>query len=195
MNRSHLFAIAIGLTVLPLVLCCGCGEGREIVLTPQGTFTVSHLQGREVGRQYAEHDLPDYAVVWSLSEIRTNLRGDFLDGFVEGLAGTSAAESAASCRKVLQDALSGNQFETAKDLGAKHAAKAATNEQVQGTIHSSLGVSRGVALGWKAGYIKGFASQRIADSAAAAAIKESRIGQMHIEAAAMYHALRAAIEP
>jgi len=192
MNRLPFFVIATCLIVLPLWLC-GCDEDQEIVMTPEGTFTPSYLKGRDVGRQFGGKSLTDYAVVWSLQEVRTNLRDDFLDGFVEGLAQVGAADSAAAWREVLRDAVTGNQFETASDLGAKHAGGAVTNEQVQGTIHSSLGVSRGVALGWKAGYIKGFAAQRIADTAATETIDEVRIKELHAEAAATYHALRAAI--
>jgi hypothetical protein len=195
MNRLLAFAIVICSVLLPLGLCGGCDEAQEIVMTPEGSFTPSYLTGRDVGGQYAGGESPDYAVVWSLYEIRTNLRDDFLEGFAEGLTRAGGGDSAADLCEVLQDAMSGNQFETARDLGAKHAAHALTNEQIQGTIHSSLGVSRGVALGWKAGYIKGFAAQRTANIAAAGTVGEARIKQSHTEAAAMYHALRAAIGP
>ncbi len=193
MNRLLVFMIATCLVVLPLCLCGGCDEEQKIVMTPEGTFTPSFLEGRDIGRQYAEGSLPDYAVVWKLQEVRTDLRSEFLDGFVAALNQAGMASSAAAYRDVLRDAVTGKQFETAKDLGAKHAAGAVTNEQVQNTIQSSLGVSQAVALGWKAGYIKGFASQRIADTAAAGAISETRIKQLHAEAAETYNALRAAI--
>ena len=195
MNRLFFSTILACSIVLPLVLCGGCDETQEIVMTPEGTFTVSFLEGQEAGRHYAEEGLPAYVLVWRLYEVRTNLRGEFLDGFEAGLAKAGATASATAYRVVLQDAMSGNQFETARDLGAKHAAQAVTNEQIQGTIHSSLGVSQGVALGWKAGYIKGFASRRIADTAAAASVNESRMSELQTEAAATYHALRAAIGP
>ena len=147
----------------------------------------------DLGRQYIEEGLPDYVLVWNLYDIRTNLRGDFLEGFAEGLSQAGAGDAATAYCTVLHDALEGNQFQTAKDLGTKHAAKALTNEQIQGTIHSSLGVSKGVALGWKAGYIKGFAAQRVADTAASASVGEKRIEQLRAEALATYNALRAAI--
>ena len=138
MNRLFFSTILACSIVLPLVLCGGCDETQEIVMTPEGTFTVSFLEGQEAGRQYAEEGLPAYVLVWRLYEVRTNLRGEFLDGFEAGLAKAGATASATAYRVVLQDAMSGNQFETARDLGAKHAAQAVTNEQIQGTIHSSL---------------------------------------------------------
>jgi hypothetical protein len=195
MNRLLAVVIVTCSIVLPLGLCGGCEGTEEIVMTPEGTFTLSYLKGRDVGEQYVAGELPDYAVVWDLYETRTNLREDFLEGFAEGLTRAGAGASAADLCEVLGDSMSGNQFGTARDLGAKHAAGALTNEQIQGTIHSSVGVSRGVALGWKAGYIKGFAAQRIADTAARSAVSETRIKQLHAEAAATYHALRAAIGP
>jgi hypothetical protein len=195
MNRLLASVIATCLITFPLGLCGGCDGTEEIVMTPEGTFTPSYLEGRDVGGQYAAGELPDCAVVWSLYETRTSLRDDFLEGFAEGMTRSGAGSSAEDFCNVLADSMSGNQFETARDLGAKHAAGALTNEQIQGTIHSSLGVSRGVALGWKAGYIKGFAAQRIADTAASGSVNEARMKQLQAEAAATYNALRASIGP
>jgi len=192
MKRLFPLTITMCWIVSLFCLCTGCDQRQEIVMTPEGTFTPSYLRGREIGRQYAEQALPDYEVVWNLHDVRTDLRDDFLDGFASGLG---QADNVAACRRILREALTGNQFDSASELGIKHAARAVTNEQIQGTLHSSLGVSRGVALGWKAGYIKGYASQRLADTAAAATVNESRIREFHAEAAASYHALRAAIGP
>lgn len=195
MNRLLILTVASGSVLLGLGLCGGCNENEEIVMTPEGTFSASYLQGRDVGRRYGAKELPDYALVWSLSEIRTDLRADFLDGFQAGLTQSGAADAATAWRTVLQDAVSGSQFETARELGGRHAAGTISSEQIQGTIHSSLGVSRGVALGWKAGYIKGYAARRITDVAAAERISDKRIKELHAEAAATYHALRASIGP
>ncbi|UCD51208.1 MAG: hypothetical protein JSW27_00980 [Phycisphaerales bacterium] len=195
MNRLLAFVIVTCSITFPLGLCGGCDEAEEIVMTPEGTFTPSYLKGREVAGQYAAGELPDYAVVWSLYETRSSLRDDFLEGFAEGLNKAGAGNSAADFCEILRDSMSGNQFETARDLGTKHAAAALTNEQIQGTIHSSLGVSRGVALGWKAGYIKGFAAQRIADTAASGTVGQSRMRYLRAEAATTYNALRASIGP
>lgn len=193
MNRLLILTVATGSILLGL--CVGCDKDEEIVMTPEGTFSASYLQGRDLGRRYGAKELPDYEVVWSLAEVRTDLRAEFLDGFQAGLAQGGTADAATAWRTILQDAMAGTQFETARELGGRHAAGAVTSEQVQGTLHSSLGVSRGVALGWKAGYIKGYAARRIADLAAAESVSEARIKDLHAEAAATYHALRASIGP
>jgi hypothetical protein len=194
MNRLRFtFAAMMFGLVLPLCFCGGCDENEEIVMTPEGTFSAWYLQGQDTARQYAAGNLADYEVVWRLYDLLASQREEFLDGFEAGYSDAGDPDSAATYRTVLQEAVTGKQFDTAKDLGAKHADKAVTNEQIQGIIHSSLGVSRGVALGWKGGYIRGFGAQRIADTAAADAVDELTIAALHKEAAAAYHALRAAI--
>jgi hypothetical protein len=153
----------------------------------------AYLDGRQAAQQYAAGDLTDYELVWKVYDVGASARQPFLDGLAEGLQQAGKAAEAETYRTLLAEAVTGNQFATAKDVGAKHARRAITNEQVQGVIHSSLGVSRGVALGWKAGYIRGFAAQRLADTAAAGAVDQRAIGRFHKEAAVVYHALRAAI--
>ena len=98
-------------------------------------------------------------------------------------------------RARLEEAVSGDQFRTAVGLGARHAARTVTNEQTEEVIRSSAELSPGVSLGWKAGYIRGFAAQRLADIAARGAVTEAIRGQLQMEAAATYHALRAAATP
>lgn len=194
MNRLRFtFTAMMFALVLPLCFCGGCDENEEIVMTPEGTFSAWYLQGQETARQYGAGNVADYEVVWRLYDLLAGQREEFLDGFEAGYSDAGGADSAATYRTVLEEAVTGKQFDTAEGLGAKHAAKAVSNEQIQGIIHSSLGVSRGVALGWKGGYIRGFAAQRIADTAAADTVDELSIAQFHKEAAATYHTLRAAI--
>lgn len=193
MNRLHSFSIVAFAILLPLCLCSGCGGRKEIVMTPEGTFSASYLEGQDAARQYAKGDLADYELVWKLHDHQSADQTDFLDGFEAGLAETHQDEQVSAYRVVLEEAVRGNQFQTAQELGSKHARKSVTNEQIQGIIHSSLGVSQGVSLGWKAGYVRGFGAQRVAETAAAASVNEEVIRQLHQEAVAMYHALRAAI--
>lgn len=186
--RGTLFA-----SVAVLCLFGGCGGEKEIVLTPEGTFSVSYLEGKEIGGQYTAGQIKDYELVWAAYDQGADTRGQFLDGFAAAVAATGQGAQAAERRAVVDEAVSGNHFETARNLGTRHAGGLITNEQVQGVIHSSLGVSRGVSLGWKAGYIRGFGAQCVADEAAAGSVNEDKIAACHKEAAATYDALRAAI--
>lgn len=193
MKGQHLFWGVFLASVLPLCLCGGCDGTEEIVLTPEGAFSVSFLEGKGVGRQYAAGELADYELVWAAYDLALDKRTQFIEGFEAGLVEAGEQAQAVAYRTVLEEAVTGNHFETAKDLGTRHARKLISNEQIQGVIHSSLGVSKGVSLGWKAGYIRGFAAQRVAERAAAGSVNEQKIKGFHKEAAATYHALRAAI--
>jgi hypothetical protein len=120
-------------------------------------------------------------------------RPAFLDGFVDEFTRAGFPTRGIEGRALLEEAISGTQFQTASDLGSRHAARSVTNEQVQGVIRSSLGVSKGVALGWKAGYVRGFAAWRLADTARTGTVNEATIHRFHREAATSYQALRAAV--
>jgi len=193
MNRLYLFSIVACTVAFSMCLCGGCEESVKVAEKPERLLSARFLDGQRAAQQYAAGELADYEVVWKVYDLDAGEWQPFLDGFAEGLAGAGKQTQAATYRAVLQEAITGNQFQTAKDLGSKHAREAVTNEQIQGIIHSSLGVSRGVALGWKAGYIRGFAAQRVAERAATAFVDEKTIRGFHKEAAATYHALRAAI--
>lgn len=193
MKGQYLFWGTLFASVVALCLFGGCGGREEIVLTPEGTFSVSYLEGKEIGGQYVAGEITDYELVWAAYDHGADTRGQFLDGFAAALAATDRGAQAAGHRVVVDEAVSGNHFETARDLGTRHAGGLITNEQIQGVIHSSLGVSRGVSLGWKAGYIRGFGAQCVADEAATGSVDEEKIQACHQEAAATYDALRAAI--
>jgi hypothetical protein len=151
------------------------------------------FDGRRAAQQYAQGRLADYELIWKLYDLDPDDRPPFLHGFVEAFTPAGDPTKGAMYRGLLKEAISGPQFRTAMELGTRHAAQAVTNEQIQGIIRSSLGVSPGVALGWKAGYIRGFAAQRVVQTAATASVNEATIAQLRKEAAATYHALRAAV--
>lgn len=189
-------ALLIGLCLTVVVSGLSCESSRtiEIAEPPPEPISPSVLDGRQTAQQYAGGQLTDYELVWKLHDLDPNDRPPFLHGFVEAFTQAGDPARGVAYRGLLEEAVSGPQFRTATELGTKHAARAVANEQVQGVIRSSLGVSPGVALGWKAGYIKGFAAQRVVETAAVASVNEATIAQLRREAAAMYHALRATVE-
>lgn len=193
MNRLCLFSIMAYAVALPICLCGGCEESAKVADEPEGPFSPRFLDGKRAAQQYAAGELADYEVVWQVYDLDAGEWQLFLDGFAQGLAEAGKQTQAAAYRAILKEAITGNQFQTAKDLGSKHARKAVTNEQIQGIIHSSLGVSRGVALGWKAGYIRGFAAQCVVERAATGSVDEETIRKFRREATATYYALRVAI--
>jgi hypothetical protein len=193
MNHLYSFSVVACTVALSMCLCGGCGENVKVADESEGPISPRFWDGQRAARQYAAGELADYEVVWEVYDLDAAEWQPFLDGFAEGLTEASKQTPAAAHRAVLEEAITGNQFQTAKDLGSKHARKAITNEQIQGIIHSSLGVSRGVALGWKAGYIRGFAAHFVAERAATGSVDEETIRGFHREGGVTYQALRSAI--
>ncbi len=196
--REHR-TIALGISLLSLLglLTFGLGCQEEVaqkspvmeVNEPNSPF---FFEGQEWASKYLNKKAMDYELVTVLHDLTLDDQGFFLDGFVDRFTTLGQQTEGVAYRKVLEESVSGNQYDTAKELGQKHARGSVTNEQIQGVIHSSLGVSRGVALGWKAGYVKGFAAQLISMSAGNGSLDEERLHNAHTEAAATYYALRAA---
>jgi hypothetical protein len=193
MNRWHFFSIMVCTVALLMCLCGGCEKNAKVAVVSEIPLSPRFLEGQETAQQYTAGNLADYEVVWKVYDLKVEDWQPFLDGFVRGLAGAGKQAQAVAYRNVLKEAITGNHFKTANEIGLRHAQKAITNEQIQGIIHSSLGVSKGVALGWKAGYIRGFAAQRVAERAARRSIDEKTIQGFHKEAAATYNAVRSAI--
>jgi len=193
MRRSSCHLVLSCLILTGLCLSCQYFQSPKITEVPVEPPSPLLDVGQEVAEQYAAGRLMDYEVVWRLYDLDPNERGPFLDGFVQAFADAGNPTRGMEYRVLLTEAIGGNQFRMAVDLGSKHAAKAVTNEQIQGVVRSSLGVSEAVALGWKAGYVRGFAAQQVVEKAVTASVNEEMIRHLHKEAAAMYHALRAAV--
>ncbi|GEM_PF-6814337 len=193
MRRSTCHLALSCLMLAGLCLSCQSSGPPEITEVPPEPPNPLIEVGQQVAEEYAAGRLRDYEVVWRLYDLDPNDRGPFLDGFVQAFTVAGNPTRGMEYRALLTEATSGNQFRMAVDLGSKHAAKAVTNEQIQGVVRSSLGVSEAVALGWKAGYVRGFAAQQVVERAVTASINEETIRHLHKEAAAMYHALRAAV--
>jgi hypothetical protein len=193
MRRSHIPIVGSCLLVLSLCLSCDYFAAPKIVEVPKNPDPPVIVNGKVTARQYLAGTLPDYELVWKLYDLQPQERPPFLDSFVEEFTRSGNPTRGIEYRQLLLEAIGGAQFQTASDLGSRHASKAVTNEQIQGVIRSSLGVSKGVALGWKAGYIRGFAAWCVAEAARKGAVNEDLIQRFHREGATTYHALRAAI--
>jgi hypothetical protein len=198
-QRLFLFVgqLLAGITLAMLVFSAGCEKAvvvpqeRSVIEVPEPVSPL-FIQGQEWGTRYLNKAVNDYDVVLALYLLDSEGRAFFLDGFGEVYTTAGKETQGKTYCKVLDESVSGNQYETAKERGRKHARQAITNEQIQGVIQSSLGVSKGVALGWKAGYIKGFSAQRIALRAAGGSLDEKLMQAAYEEAASTYYALRAA---
>jgi hypothetical protein len=186
----------IGLYLLVLVLAAGCETPpAPVVEVPKEPPPPLFVSGRQVTQQYLAGTLADYELVWKLYDLKPWERPVFLDGFVKEFSQAGRPTIGVEYRRLLEEAISGTQFRTACELGSKHASRAVTNQQVQGVIRSSLGVPQGVSLGWKAGYIRGFAAWWVSELARTGTVNEKLIRRLHRESATTYYALRATVGP
>ena len=146
MRRSTCHLVLSCLILTGLCLSCQSFRPPKITEVPPEPVNPLIEVGQQVAEQYATGRLMDYEVVWRLYDLDPNERGPFLDGFVQAFTDAGNPTKGMEYRVLLIEATSGNQFRMAVDLGSKHAAKAVTNEQIQGVVRSSLGVSEAVAL-------------------------------------------------
>ena len=155
-----------------------------------------YWKGERAAKGYMAEQFRGYRIVIMLNDIDPSLSGreDFLKGFNAAFAEVDRAGDGIKYSKIFLEAASSSEFETAQEMGSKHAQGLVTNSQIQNLIHSSLGVSRSRALGWKAGYVKGFKTQRVSDAKKQdkSADKQTTEDRFYKEAAATYNALRAA---
>jgi hypothetical protein len=194
MKNKLALVVSISLVLLSFFLPTGCRQPMKVQPEPNEPQPVSahFLAGLQATKNYIAGNLADYRLIIMLHSIESAGRNDFLAGFVEAFSQTGKREDGNKYAKVLEGAVTGSQFETAREMGAKHAQRLVTNSQIQDLIHGSIGLSGSIALGWKAGYIEGFKTQRVLDKHQGKIPNEQVQEELYKEAAATYNALRAA---
>ncbi|UCG59716.1 MAG: hypothetical protein JSU70_09395 [Phycisphaerales bacterium] len=191
-NNVALVTCVVCFVLLPLTFYAGCEEPAttgEVDKLVSPSFEI----GKKAAQDYIANAVSDYELVLELHELDAGGREHFLRGFAAAFGEAGRDREGTRYRSVLEESVRGSQFTTGRETGSKHAQKSTTNAQVQGLIQNSLGVSSGVALGWKAGYIKGFAAQRVTETAAGGVVSEEAVQGLYREAAATYNAVRSAI--
>lgn len=149
--------------------------------------------GEQAGKRYLSGSLADYRLVIMLYDVRSEGRESFLQGFLRAFTEADRVNEGTKYATMIEEAAASNQYETAVEIGLKHARRMVTNAQVQNLIRSTLGISRSLALGWKAGYMQGFKVQLVSDAVKEeASISEKLEDEFYRQAAATYSALRAA---
>lgn len=192
--RNNLLLIAsICLVVFSVSLHTGCQQAAKVETEPNEPVSPHYWTGQQIAKDYMAGKLADYRLVIKLHSIELTGRKDFLEGFASAFAEASRKEDGVKYSKILEDAVTGNQFETAREMGSKHAQRLVTNSQIQSLIQSSVGVSGSMALGWKAGYIDGFKTQKVSEAKDQGESPDKQAQEeFYKEAAATYNALRAA---
>ena len=166
------------------------GAGPYMVAVSESS---DYDEGHKAAIDYLSGDLLDYQIVIRLRKLEEGNRENFLQGFASAFSEKNLGEKGDRYAKVLRGAIATDSFDIAFEWGIKHVNAEVTNAQVQTLIRGSIGVSGGVALGWKAGYIKGFSEEVAKKKTAGAQPLElpDEIG-LYRRAESMYEALRAA---
>ena len=139
-------------------------------------------QGRDAAMRFLSGDLADYRLAIMLHSLNAGQHQAFLKGFIAFFDEKGERPLGEKYAERLRKAVSPDHYDVAYDQGVKHAKNEITDAQIQTLILRSLNVSAAVALGWKAGYVEGYADT----------LGQASIETAYEEAAAMYNALRAA---
>lgn len=195
MKNKLALMVLISVVVLSLGLFTGCEPDQQIVTIieeqgPNEPISPHYEPGYKAAKDYMAKQLTDYRLVIVLNDIASDGREGFLAGFAAAFTEANKQADGIKYSEVLLKAVTGDQFDRARKTGTKHAGRLITNSQIQSLIHGSLGISGSVTLGWKAGYIQGFKTQKVSEAKSPDKKTEERF---YKEAAAMYNALRAAI--
>lgn len=191
--KNNLVLIVSVFFVSSFSLYTGCERAMIVDVEPNEPNSPHYWTGEQAAKDYMAERLRGYQIVIMLNDIDLSDRKDFLEGFKTAFAEANRADDGIKYSKIFWEAASSSEFETAREMGSKHAQGLGTNSQIQNLIHGSLGVSRSRALGWKAGYIKGFKTQRVSEAKEQGRSVDKQIeDKFYKEAAATYNALRAA---
>lgn len=161
MRTSVSFTISVFMIFcLGLWVCgCGTGPGPRAQGSCCGLWTTLRTQGYDSALKYRAGDLPAYRVVIRLSLLSEHGRNEFLDGFETAYKDANENQKGKEYRTILSQALDGGFYEEAIIQGKKYVSGETTDARVQDLISGSVGLSRSSGLGWKAGYIVGFAQE------------------------------------
>ena len=155
-------------------------------------LTREYKAGYSLAEKYRKAEVGGYRLVIELQSLLAPGREEFLRGFMDVYAGAGAGAEGKKHVEILRQAVAGDNFELALEQGARHANNQVTDAQVQMLIRRSIGVSKGIELGWKAGYIEGY-KREMAKAATSAVQPAIQLENLYSQAQAMYDALRAGI--
>jgi hypothetical protein len=188
MRTSVSFTISVFMIFCLGLLISGCGTGPH----PQaqgsccGLWTTLRTQGYDNALKYRAGDLPAYRIVIRMSLLSEHDKKEFLDGFQIAYKDANEDQKGKEYATILRQALQGGFYDEAIRQGRKYVSGEVTDVRVQELISGSVGLSRSSGLGWKAGYIVGFAQEMAQQTAGF----EERFYQ---QAETKYNALRGAL--
>jgi hypothetical protein len=167
MRTSVSLSISVLVVFFLSLLVSGCGVGpspraqdsSDGLRSVFRSWTTRRVQGYESAVEYRGGDLPAYKIVIQLSLLSENGRNEFLEGFQTAYMDANETQKGKEYATILRQALQGGFYDEAVIQGRKYVSGAITDVRIQELISGSVGLSRSSGLGWKAGYIVGFAQE------------------------------------
>ncbi len=178
-NKFRLLFLLLVVTIY-IALFAGCQ-------TPQPTLK-QYSMGHDAAKDFIANQLAGYRMVIMLEGMNADERDQFFQGFLAAYDDSGQKEKGKRYTGTLREAVKGSTFQEAKRQGELHANKKTTDARIQSLIRRSLGISRSVALAWKAGYIEGFKEGLLNGRKPV----DKTVDGLYRKADAMYEALRAA---
>ena len=169
-----------------LVPGCGTENGMQAKSSCCGLWTTIGAQGYESAIKYRAGELPAYRLVIALNPLSEHERDGFLRGFERAYFDANDDAQGQLYTDILIQALDGGHFAAAVIQGKNYVNGQTTDARVQELIGGSVGLTRGSDLGWKAGYIAGFAQEM-------ARLKSGYEESYYQQAETKYNALRGAL--
>ena len=160
--RTSVSLIISVLTIFCLgLLISGCESqsGVQAQSTCCGMWTTLRVQGYESALQYRDGELPAYRLVIALNPLTEHGRNEFLRGFRTAYFDANDDPQGQLYSDILRQSLDGGHYAEAVMQGQQYVSGQTTDARVQELISGSVGLTRGSDLGWKAGYIAGFAKE------------------------------------
>jgi hypothetical protein len=142
---------------------CGSKSESEVVVQNESNNYCSSLcqSGYDYAVRYREGDLPAYRIVIELRLLAESEREEFLNGFQRAYNEANDRQRGIEYSNILSQALEGGFYDEAFKQGKLYVSGEITDIRIQELISGSVGLSRGSGLGWKAGYIAGFAHEMV----------------------------------
>ncbi len=171
---------------LGLLVFSGCSS-RLCVRKSSNSFHSSFCnRGYDSALRYREGSLPAYRIVIELRPLMERQRAAFLEGFRKAYDDENDGWKGREYSTILSQALEGGYYDEAVVQGRLYVNGKTTDARIQELISGSVGLSRSSGLGWKAGYIAGFA-QEIALHRSGFIVNED---QFYSQGETKYNALR-----
>lgn len=183
MRTSVNLTLDVFLILCTSLLVSGC-KTTEPPPPPPSCFGPCQ-EGYESAQQYQDGKIKSYRLVISLHTLSEPDRAEYLRGFKKAYDDVNDSRLGQEYVNILTQSLTQGGYKQAVEIGRKYVKGQAADGRIQELISRSIGLSRASSLGWKAGFVEGFAKELLAKRPG------SDEEHVYLQAETKYNALRA----